>query len=143
MRSLSKRSRPGRGPFDLGCLPLLAVLGPEVAQHFADLHRSHGVDLRLGSSVTADVLAEADLVVVGIGAAPRTQLAEAAGLEVDGGVLVDELLRTSDDHVLAIGDIASEQHPVLGRRVRVASSTASGSPSSTVAVHAMRRTSGE
>ncbi|WP_404382956.1 FAD-dependent oxidoreductase [Knoellia locipacati] len=100
-------------------LPLLAVLGPEVAQHFADLHRSHGVDLRLGSAVTADDLAEADLVVVGIGAAPRTVLAEAAGLEVDDGVLVDELLRTSDDHVLAIGDIASEQHPVLGRRVRV------------------------
>ncbi|CAN7454160.1 NAD(P)/FAD-dependent oxidoreductase [Knoellia sp. LjRoot47] len=100
-------------------LPLLAVLGPEVAQHFADLHRSHGVDLRLGTSVTADDLAEADLVVVGIGAAPRTALAEAAGLDVDNGVLVDELLRTSDDHVLAVGDIANEQHPVLGRRVRV------------------------
>lgn len=100
-------------------LPLLAVLGPEVAQHFADLHRSHGVELRLGTSVTAEDLAEADLVVVGIGAAPRTALAEAAGLDVDNGVLVDELLRTSDDHVLAVGDIANEQHPVLGRRVRV------------------------
>ena len=105
--------------FESADLPLLAVLGPEVAQHFADLHRSHGVDLRLETAVTAEDLAEADLVVVGIGAAPRTSLAEAAGLEVDNGVLVDELLRTSDDHVLAIGDIANEQHPVLGRRVRV------------------------
>ena len=105
--------------FETAELPLLAVLGPEVAQHFADLHRSHGVDLRLGAGVTTDDLSEADLVVVGIGAAPRTALAEAAGLEVDGGVLVDEFLRTSDDHVLAVGDIASEQHPVLGRRVRV------------------------
>ncbi|MEO6019506.1 MAG: FAD-dependent oxidoreductase [Knoellia sp.] len=100
-------------------LPLLAVLGPEVAQRFADLHREHGVDLRLGAPVTAEDLSEADLVVVGIGAAPRTALAEAAGLEVDNGVLVDELLRTSDPHVLAIGDIANQQHPVLGRRVRV------------------------
>lgn len=100
-------------------LPLLAVLGPEVAQLFADLHRDHGVDLRLDAPVTAEDLSDADLVVVGIGATPRTALASAAGLEVDDGVLVDELLRTSDDHVLAIGDIASEQHPVLGRRVRV------------------------
>jgi NADPH-dependent 2,4-dienoyl-CoA reductase/sulfur reductase-like enzyme len=100
-------------------LPLLAVLGPEVAQLFADLHRDHGVDLRLGAQVTAEDLSEADAVVVGIGVTPRTALAEAAGLDVDDGVLVDELLRTSDPHVLAIGDIANEQHPVLGRRVRV------------------------
>jgi NADPH-dependent 2,4-dienoyl-CoA reductase/sulfur reductase-like enzyme len=95
------------------------VLGPEVAQLFADLHRDHGVDLRLGAQVTAEDLSEADAVVVGIGVTPRTALAEAAGLDVDDGVLVDELLRTSDPHVLAIGDIANEQHPVLGRRVRV------------------------
>jgi len=105
--------------FETAELPLLAVLGPDVARHFADLHRQHGVDLRLGASVGPDDLAGADLVVVGIGVAPRTALAEAAGLEVDDGVLVDERLRTSDDHVLAVGDIASEQHPVLGRRVRV------------------------
>ena len=77
-------------------LPLLGVLGPEVAQVFADLHRAHGVDLRLGAPVTADDLRAADLVVVGIGAAPATELAEAAGLAVDNGVLVDAQLRTSD-----------------------------------------------
>ena len=54
------------------------LLGPEVAQVFADLHRVHGVDLRLGAPVTADDLLAADLVVVGIGAAPATELAEAA-----------------------------------------------------------------
>ena len=100
-------------------LPLLAVLGPEVGQLFADLHRDHGVDLRLGAPVTADDLTDADLVVVGIGVTPRTGLAQAAGLEVDDGVLVDELMRTSDERVLAIGDIASQLHPALGRRVRV------------------------
>jgi len=100
-------------------LPLLAVLGPEVAQVFADLHRAHGVDLRLSSSLTPEDLAGAGLVVVGIGAAPNIGLAEAAGLDVDNGVLVDETLRTSHPDVFAIGDIANQQHPVLGRRVRV------------------------
>ena len=57
--------------------------------------------------------------MVGIGAAPATELAEAAGLAVDNGVLVDAQLRTSDASVYAIGDIANHDHPVLGRRVRV------------------------
>jgi 3-phenylpropionate/trans-cinnamate dioxygenase ferredoxin reductase subunit len=100
-------------------LPLLAVLGPEVAQVFADLHRAHGVDLRLSSSLTREDLAAAGLVVVGIGVAPRTVLAEEAGLDVDNGVLVDETLRSSHPDVWAVGDIANHQHPVLGRRVRV------------------------
>ncbi len=61
----------------------------------------------------------ADLVVVGVGAAPRTELAEAAGLQVDNGVLVDDRLRTSAPNVFAAGDIASAQHPILGERIRV------------------------
>ncbi len=64
-------------------------------------------------------LRTADLVVVGIGAAPAIELAEAAGLAVDDGVLVDAQLRTSDPPCYAIGDIANHDHPVLGRRVRV------------------------
>ena len=95
------------------------MLGPTVAQAFADLHRSHGVDLRLGTQVTADDLAGADLVVAGIGVSPRVALAEAAGLDVDNGVLVDAGLRTSVPSVLAVGDIANHAHPVLGRRIRV------------------------
>ena len=105
--------------FEQAELPLLTVLGPEVAQAFADLHRAHGVDLRLGASVSVDDLQGFDLVLVGIGAVPSTELAEAAGLAVDNGVLVDAQLRTSAPDVYAIGDIANEDHPVLGRRIRV------------------------
>jgi 3-phenylpropionate/trans-cinnamate dioxygenase ferredoxin reductase subunit len=115
-------------------LPLSGVLGPEVAASFLRLHREHGVDFRLGAkldrfavadgAVTGVVLADgtslpADLVVVGIGAAPNVELAEAAGILVDNGVLVDAGLSTSDPDVLAVGDIASQEHPVLGHRVRV------------------------
>ncbi|GAA4790583.1 FAD-dependent oxidoreductase [Actinomycetospora chlora] len=115
-------------------LPLLRVLGPEMAQVFADLHREHDVDLRcevdlaeirgrggrvegvrLGDGTEID----ADTVVVGIGITPNTALAEAAGLEVDDGVVVDEVLRTSDPHIRAAGDVARAWHPVLGRRLRV------------------------
>ncbi len=105
--------------FEQAELPLVGVLGPEIAQVFADLHRAHGVDLRLGASVTADDLRGADLVVAGIGVAPSVELAEAAGLRVDDGVLVDAQLRTSDASVYAVGDIANHDHPTLGRRVRV------------------------
>jgi NADPH-dependent 2,4-dienoyl-CoA reductase/sulfur reductase-like enzyme len=115
-------------------LPLLAVLGPELAAVFADLHRDHDVDLRLGTRLTAILVKDgraagveleggeridADAIVVGIGAAPETGLAEAAGLAVDNGVLVDASLRTSDPDVYAVGDIANHDHPVLRRRVRV------------------------
>jgi NADPH-dependent 2,4-dienoyl-CoA reductase/sulfur reductase-like enzyme len=97
--------------------PLLGVLGPEMGKVFADLHRAHGVDLRLGSTDLGGL--EADAVVVGVGVRPRTELAEAAGLDVDNGVLVDASLRTSDPDIYAVGDIANHDHPVLGRRIRV------------------------
>ncbi len=98
-------------------LPLLGVLGPEMGRVFADLHRSHGVDLRLGSTDLGDL--EGAAVVVGVGVRPRTALAEAAGLAVDNGVLVDRSLRSSDPDVFAVGDIANHDHPVLGHRIRV------------------------
>ena len=114
-------------------LPLLRVLGPEVAQVFADLHRDHGVDLRTSVEVAAverqgeltvvrladgDAV-EADLLVVGIGVTVNDRLARDAGLATDNGVLVDERLRTSDPDVFAAGDVANHLHPVLGRRIRV------------------------
>jgi len=105
--------------FETAKLPLLGVLGPELAEIFAALHRSHGVDLRLEASAADSDFTAADLVVVGIGAVPETGLAEAAGLAVGNGVLVDEQLRTSVPDVFAIGDVANQQHPVLGRRIRV------------------------
>jgi NADPH-dependent 2,4-dienoyl-CoA reductase/sulfur reductase-like enzyme len=114
-------------------LPLLGVLGTELATVFAELHRAHGVRLRLGAKVeefTTDggrvtgvrvdgELVPADAVVVGIGVAPDVTLAESAGLAVDNGVLVDAHLRTSDADIYAVGDIANHDHPLLGRRVRV------------------------
>lgn len=105
--------------FVAGDLPLVRVLGREVAQVFANLHRYHGVDLRLESQVTEGDLKGAEVVVVGIGAIPRTELAEGADLAVDNGVLVDATLRTSDPNIFAIGDLANQDHPVLGRRIRV------------------------
>ncbi len=114
-------------------VPLMGVMGREVGHQFAELHRDHGVDLRLGVEVadvgTVDGQAlirlgdrsgvAADLLLVGIGAIPDTALAEAAGLEVDNGVVVDEHLRTSDPHVYAAGDVANAWHPVLRRSLRV------------------------
>lgn len=99
--------------------PLLGVLGPTMAAHFADLHARHGVDIRTGTEVTgiapdavdtAEERIAADVVVLAVGAAPETSLARAAGLEVEdrapGGIVVDEHLRTSDPHVYAAGDVA-------------------------------------
>jgi NADPH-dependent 2,4-dienoyl-CoA reductase/sulfur reductase-like enzyme len=95
--------------------PLMSVLGERLGSAFADLHRGHGVDLRLGTSFDGTSPVPADLVLVAVGAAPRLDLAEAAGLDVDGGVLVDATLRTSHPDVYAAGDIAAHDHPLLGR----------------------------
>lgn len=117
-------------------LPLRSVLGDRMAAVFADLHRGNGVDLRTSVQVSRVVasgdgahvggvaladgsLVEADLVVVGVGAAPRVDLARDAGLLVDDGVVVDAHLRSSDPHVLAVGDIARAEHRFLGTHVRV------------------------
>ena len=105
--------------YEMDELPLERVLGPTVARAFADLHREHGVDLRLGAQVTPADLHGADLVVAGIGVTPRVELAESAGLDVENGVLVDAMLRTSVPSVLAVGDIANHSHPRLGQRIRV------------------------
>jgi 3-phenylpropionate/trans-cinnamate dioxygenase ferredoxin reductase subunit len=115
-------------------LPLMAALGREVGEVFATLHREHGVDLRLGSTVqeiTTDggkatglklgdgSTVDADAVLVAVGAAANTALAEHAGLALgDGGVLVDSALRTSDADIFAVGDIAAAEHPLFGTRIR-------------------------
>jgi 3-phenylpropionate/trans-cinnamate dioxygenase ferredoxin reductase subunit len=100
-------------------LPLLGVVGQEIAQVFAELHVAHGVRLCLEADlveITVDgggrasgvrladgTLIAADAVVVGVGVAPAIALAEAAGLATDNGVLVDASLRTSDPDVYAVG----------------------------------------
>lgn len=109
--------------------PLHRALGPELGEVFAALHRRHGVEFTLGdgveriteTSVVTSSGAEVpgDLVIVGIGAVPNTELAERAGLKVENGVVVDETLRTSDPDIYAAGDVAAAHSPLLGRRIRV------------------------
>jgi NADPH-dependent 2,4-dienoyl-CoA reductase/sulfur reductase-like enzyme len=104
-------------------------VGPEIGGVFADLHRAHGVEFRFGETAaefrpglvitSAGAELQADVLVVGIGAAPNDVLAVNAGLEVSGGVLTDAALRTSDVNIFAAGDIANSFNPLLGRRVRV------------------------
>ena len=114
-------------------VPLERVLGAEVGAIYRDIHADHGVHLLLGTGVEAFEGAGAverlrtsdgrsvdcDLVVVGVGVQPRTELAEQAGLEVSNGILVDEHLRASLPGVFAAGDVANAQHAFYGERVRV------------------------
>jgi 3-phenylpropionate/trans-cinnamate dioxygenase ferredoxin reductase component len=115
-------------------LPLLRVLGREVAEVFASLHRDHGVEMRTGVQcaeitgtggradgvlLTGGSRVPADVVVVGVGITPNTQLAAQAGVKVENGVIVDERLRSSDPDIYAAGDVACAFHPLLGKHVRV------------------------
>ncbi|MEU3371462.1 FAD-dependent oxidoreductase [Streptomyces sp. NPDC006660] len=119
--------------------PLHNVVGPELGQLFTDLHAEHGVRFHFGARLTeivgqdGMVLAArtddgeehlAHDVLAAIGAAPRTSLAETAGLamvdrEHGGGIAVDASLRTSDPDIFAAGDVAAVHHPLLGVRLRV------------------------
>ncbi|MEU6948593.1 FAD-dependent oxidoreductase [Streptomyces sp. NPDC046316] len=119
--------------------PLHQVLGPELGQLFADLHTEHGVRFVFGARLTEIVGQDgmvlavrtddgeehpAHAVLAAIGAAPRTALAEAAGLNLvdrahGGGIAVDESLRTSDPDIFAAGDVAAAAHPLLHTRLRV------------------------
>ena len=110
--------------------PLVRVLGAEMGAMFRGLHEEHGVEFKLGagvesfspSGVRLDDGTELlpDVTVLAVGATPRLELAEAAGLELaSGGVAVDALLRTSAPDVFAAGDIAAQDHPRYGDRIRV------------------------
>jgi 3-phenylpropionate/trans-cinnamate dioxygenase ferredoxin reductase subunit len=114
-------------------VPLATVLGREVGAVYRDLHREHGVDLHLGETVEGFVgdtavtgvrtgngaVVGGDLVVVGIGVEPRIELGLRAGLDIDGGIAVDEFLESSAPGVFAAGDVAAAWHPRLRTRVRV------------------------
>ncbi|MCD2105108.1 FAD-dependent oxidoreductase [Rhodococcus erythropolis] len=115
-------------------LPLESTLGPEMGEVFAALHRQNGVDLRTGTDVSAisvdgdqasgvtlsdGTVIPADAVLIAVGALPNTELASEAGIDVDNGVLVDAGLQSSDADVVAVGDIAAAQHPILNARIRV------------------------
>jgi 3-phenylpropionate/trans-cinnamate dioxygenase ferredoxin reductase subunit len=104
-----------------------------ISQYFLDLHLSNGVDIHLGTGVeriegdgvvsgittsTGEHL-DADMVVIGIGIIPETDLAEDAGLKVKNGIIVDEFCRTSATDIYAAGDVTSHFSPFAGRHIRL------------------------
>jgi len=113
--------------------PLARVLGREMGETCAALHRDHGVDLRCGVGVAAiegdhrvervrlddGVTIDADVVVVGIGASPATHWLESSGLELDDGVVCDETCAAGSDEIVAAGDCARWYNPLFERRMRV------------------------
>lgn len=109
---------------------------PEISDYLFDLHRSNGTDVILGAQVTGFVpttndcvavaladgtVLEADAIVVGVGLVPNDELARHAGLECEGGIIVDARCRTSDPDILAAGDVAVSPNPWAGRRLRLES----------------------
>jgi 3-phenylpropionate/trans-cinnamate dioxygenase ferredoxin reductase subunit len=113
-------------------------LPPVVSGFLLDLHRANGVDVRLDAALVSlddhpddpqrvratladDTVLDADFAVAGIGLAPHTALAEAAGLPVADGIVVDEYGATADPSVFACGDVANHPNAWLGRRVRLES----------------------
>jgi 3-phenylpropionate/trans-cinnamate dioxygenase ferredoxin reductase subunit len=126
--------RLGKRATILEALPTLLhrALGPELGDVVAGIHRDEGVDVRTGQQVlgirsrrggvristgAGDV--DADVLVVGVGTVPSTELAEQAGLPAGHGIEVDECFATAAPGIYAIGDVAAQHLPGHGRRVRV------------------------
>ena len=118
---------------EVASVPLEGVLGIEVGSIYRDLHTDHGVRMHLGVGIEsvggADRVEEvrladgtvlpAGVVVVGVGVTPRTDLAEAAGLTLDNGVVTDEHLATSASGIYAAGDVANVLYPNYGTHIRL------------------------
>lgn len=113
---------------------LQRVTTPEMSEFYHNLHTSRGVNIMVdtavsgfaGDSQVSKVLCgereiDADLVIVGIGIIPNVELAEAAGLDCDNGIVVDDHCRTSDPDIYAAGDCTNHPNPILGRRLRLES----------------------
>lgn len=104
------------------------AVGEQTSAFLAEHHRRAGIDIRLGTAVRAivgeagrvvgvDIGSEqipADIVLVGIGVIPNTELAEQLGLAVDNGIVVDRFATTSDGHTLAVGDCSNLPNPIPG-----------------------------
>ncbi len=115
--------------------PMGRSVAPEVSEWFARMHRDRGVDLRLGISIAAiegngsatgvrlgdGSVVPAEIVVIGIGILPNVEIAQAAGLAVDNGIVVDDRGRTSHPDIYAAGDVANQPNAFTGRRLRLES----------------------
>ena len=111
------------------------VTAPELSEYYTKLHESHGVKIITDAQAQAilgdgraqqvqcnnDLILDADLVIIGIGVIPNTELAADAGLAVDNGVVVDELARTADPDIVAAGDCTNHPNGLLGYRLRLES----------------------
>ncbi len=112
-------------------VPLSKVFGERFGNYLLELHQRHGVDVRTARvqgieradghmQVYSDAgSSRADVVILAMGAVPNLELAETAGLDVDGGVVVDQSLRSSNRQILAVGDIAQAFNTHLDRHLRV------------------------
>ena len=113
---------------------LQRVTTPEMSAYYHQLHEGRGVNIRTNTGVTGfagdtevkevicgDQRFPADIVIVGIGIIPNTELAESAGIICDNGVVVDDHCRTSDPCVYAAGDCTNHPNPLLDRRLRLES----------------------
>jgi NADPH-dependent 2,4-dienoyl-CoA reductase/sulfur reductase-like enzyme len=110
-----------------------AVYPPDLSHYLTGYYRQKGVELRAGEAVTGFETRDGqatlttrsggeivvDGVVAGIGILPNVELAQAAGLQVENGIVVDETLRTSAPDIYAAGDVANFYNPALGKRLRV------------------------
>ncbi len=111
------------------------VVAPEMSRFYAGEHVAHGVSILIGKRVSAlhgdtrvtavectdGTRVPADLVLIGIGLVPNTELASAAGIRCEDGIAVDEHCRSSDPNVYAIGDCCSHPSPRYDRRIRLES----------------------
>ncbi len=113
---------------------LQRVTTPEMSSFYHDLHSGRGVNIMVNTGVSGfegdgqvshvlcgDTRIEADLVIVGIGIIPNIELAEAAGLDCDNGITVDDHCRTSDPDIYAAGDCTNHPNPIMDRRLRLES----------------------
>jgi 3-phenylpropionate/trans-cinnamate dioxygenase ferredoxin reductase component len=110
---------------------MMRGVGQTVSSFYERLHREEGVKVQTNAAVLGlegegsvqrvlceDVGYDADIVVIGVGALPNIELAQAAGLACANGVDVDAQCRTEDPAIYAIGDCTNQFHPLLGRRLR-------------------------
>jgi apoptosis-inducing factor 3 len=110
-------------------VPMERALGPQVGKYLLQLHERNGVKFHLQQTVAAMDAGKVtlqngetiltDLVVIGIGVKPQTELAEGAGIKTKNGVLVNEYLETSVPQIFAAGDIARWPDPLTGENIRV------------------------